>query len=268
MKKIIVDKKDFDIAQTLECGQVFSFKKVEKGYEVFSKDKYAYVYENEKSVIIETEDEEYFKNYFDLNKDYALLKTELSKFEMMREPLKFGAGIRILRQDLFETIISFIVSQNNNIKRITKILFSIREKYGKDMGSYHAFSTLEEFSKIKEEDFVKMGAGYRAKYLSKIVGELKRLDLEKLKSLPTENLRNELIKLTGIGPKVADCILLFGFSRYDVFPVDTWMAKMYGEYFEKETTDRVKISKKLVSIFGKLSGYAQQYLFYYKRSLG
>ena len=110
-----------------------------------------------------------------------------------------------------------------------------------------------------------MGAGYRANYLYKILRQIDNNIFERMKNLPTNELRNESIKLSGIGPKVADCILLFGFHRGDVFPVDTWIEKVYKTYFS-DISDRNKIRQNLIDEFGDLSGYAQQYLFYYQRS--
>ena len=263
--KIIVDKEDFNLVQTLECGQVFSYFKENENYVVQSADKIAIIEEKEDYYIINTSTPNYFVNYFDLNTSYKEIKNKLLKYPIMKKPISFGSGIRILKQDIFETIISFIVSANNNIKRITKILNKIRENFGKKIGKYYAFPTLEELKGANEEYFLKLGAGYRARYLEKVLNELEEFNIEESKTLPTEELRNKLISLSGVGPKVADCILLFAYSRHDVFPVDTWMAKMYNDFFEK-CDNRTLIRKKLVEYFGELSGYAQQYLFYYKRS--
>ena len=263
--RLIVEKEDFNLVQTLECGQVFSYFKENDNFVVQSADKVAIIEEKEDCYIINTSSPNYFINYFDLTTDYSIVKHKLSKFPVMKEPIKFGSGIRILKQDIFETIISFIVSANNNIKRITKILNKIRENFGKKIGNYYAFPTLNELKGATEEYFAKLGAGYRAKYLENVLKELEDFNIEESKNLPTEELRNKLISLSGVGPKVADCILLFGYSRLDVFPVDTWIEKMYNQFYEN-CSNRNVIRQKLVEEFGNLSGYAQQYLFYYKRS--
>ena len=165
-------------------------------------------------------------------------------------------------------IISFIISANNNIKRIQLIIENICKRFGNRINDYYAFPTLKELEKASEEDFKGCGAGYRAKYLYKVVRELQNFNINEIYRLESENAIEKLLTLSGVGPKVADCILLFGFNKQDCFPVDTWIKKVYNEYFAKEKTENVKqIRKKLVSIFGNLSGYAQQYLFYYKRSL-
>ena len=169
-----------------------------------------------------------------------------------------------MKQDPFETIISFIISSNNNIKRIQKILFAIREKFGNKIEDYYTFPTVEQLLLATEQDFKNLGAGYRSKYLEIVVKQLSKIDLNSLNSLSTEELNKELLKLMGVGQKVADCIMLFGFGRGDVFPVDTWIEKVYCAYFEEEH-DRVKIRRNLVNMFKQNSGYAQQYLFYSQR---
>ena len=184
---------------------------------------------------------------------------------ILKEPIEFGKGIRILKQNLFETLISFIVSANNNIKRIQLILNRLRKSLGRDMGEYYAFPTRDSMLKKDETFFKEIGAGYRANYLYKVVRQVDENKLEEYRELPTLQLRNKLIELSGIGPKVADCILLFGYGRKDVFPVDTWIAKMYNKYYEP-LENREVIRKNLTTQVGDLSGYAQQYLFYFMRS--
>ncbi len=264
-KKIIIEKTNFNLVQTLECGQVFSYYKENENYIVQSADKVALIQEMDDFYCINTEDTDYFINYFDFNTDYIKIKQELSQISLLNEAIKFGYGIKILKQDIFETIISFIISANNNIKRIKNILFKLRQNYGKKIGKFYAFPSMSELKNVSENDFVKLGAGYRAKYLVKVIKQLEFFDMEGSKTLSTEELRKNLIKLSGVGPKVADCILLFAYSRFDVFPVDTWIEKLYNQFYE-HCSNRDKIRNILVEKFGNLSGYAQQYLFFYKRS--
>ena len=259
----ISGKEDFNIEHILECGQVFSFVKNDN-YIVYSADKKADIFEDEKGFLIKTNDPKYFENYFDLKTNYGEIKNKLSKFEIMKKPLKFGYGIRILKQNLFETLISFIVSANNNIKRIKQILFKIRENYGTKVGDYFAFPTRQQLLKATVDDFAKMGAGYRAKYLFEVVRQIDENTLQHWQTLDTKSLKKNLVSLMGVGPKVASCILLFGFGRGDVFPVDTWMHQMYEKFYGKQS-DRQKIETDLIKRFENLSGYAQQYLFYSMR---
>lgn len=263
---VIKNKNDFNPQHLLECGQVFSYKKEDEKYIVFPQDKYAEIIEEKDSFKIITEDVEFFADYFDLDNDYSHIKENLSKFEVLKEPINFGYGIRILNQNLFETLISFIISANNNIKRITLILNNLRKKLGNFVkNDVFSFPSYEKLKNQSEEFFVEMGAGYRAKYLVNVLKQVTPRMLEEKRSLPTNELRDFLISLSGVGPKVADCILLFGYRRGDVFPVDTWISQVYNEYFGSEN-NREKIRKILTDKFGSLSGYAQQYLFYFERS--
>ena len=261
----ILDRSEFDAKHILECGQIFSYKQISGGYEVYSKDKKAAILERECGYDILTLDAKYFEKFFDLQTDYKEVKRKLSKFEILQKPIKFGQGIRILKQDLFETFISFIVSQNNNIKRIQLILNRMKEQIGTDMGGYYAFPTLEKMQSMPLSFYSEIGAGYRAKYLYEVVRQIDENTLEKMRDLEAKTLREKLISFSGIGPKVADCILLFGYGKKDVFPVDTWIAKMYKKYYHAEE-NREKIRNNLTEEFKELSGYAQQYLFYYQRS--
>lgn len=261
----IFGKEDFNPEHILECGQIFSYEKKTGNYFVYSQDKMAEIVENSDGFVIKTKDPRYFENFFDLKTDYTLIKNQLSKFEILKEPIKFGYGIRILKQNLFETLISFIVSANNNIKRIQLILNRVREKFGKDMGGYHAFPTQEELMKVSLETFSELGAGYRDKYLYKVLRQVDENKLQDWQVLSTEDLRKKLIELSGVGPKVADCVLLFGFGRGDVFPVDTWIHQMYNRYYDN-LENREKIRQKLTEQFGLYSGYAQQYLFFFMRA--
>lgn len=266
--KIIITKlQDFNITHILECGQVFRFKKISEGHYIsYSLDKKAEIITYNDRVEILTNDADYFINYFDLDTNYGKIKKDLSKFDLLKEPIKYGYGIRILKQNLFEMVISFIISANNNIKRIQGIIEKICAFCGENMGDYYAFPTLEQLTKCTAQDFKNFGAGYRAEYLYKVCRQLQNVDLEQIAKPPSNEARKMLCSLMGIGPKVADCILLFGLNRQDVFPVDTWIMKVYQDMFGGNLTNREKIANYLVDYFGSnISGYAQQYLFYYKR---
>ena len=265
-KIVINSKEDFCPQHILECGQIFSYVKDGENYIVYSKDKKAVIKQNQNGIEIYTKDIDYFVNFFDLNNNYSSIKKELIKrHSFLQKAIDFGSGIRILNQDIFETIISFIVSANNNIKRIQKILFAIREKYGSNMGDYYAFPSIKQLKRASIDDFRKLGAGYRAEYLYKAVRQLENEDFLTWSNLSTNELNKKLLSIMGVGQKVADCIMLFAFSRRDVFPVDTWIEKVYCSYFEQEN-NRIKIRQNLLATFKESSGYAQQYLFYSQRS--
>lgn len=260
----ILNKNDFNIEHILECGQIFSYEKKDN-YLVYSGDQMCEIIERKNGFEIITKNPKYFEKFFDLNTNYSIIKNKLNYFEIMKKPIKFGYGIRILKQNLFETLISFIVSANNNIKRIKSILFRLREKFGKQIDGYFAFPTRESLLNASVEDFVSLGAGYRAPYLFNVLRQVDEDTLMQWGSLDTQSLRRKLIELSGVGPKVADCILLFGYSRGDVFPVDTWIAQMYEKFYHHEENREV-IRKNLVNEFGELSGFAQQYLFFFMRA--
>lgn len=263
----IFSKEEFNPEHILECGQVFCFSKENKIYKVFPQDKYAEIEEKEDYFIIKTQNPDFFENYFDLKNNYQHIKENLSKFEILIEPIKFGYGIRILKQDIFETLISFIISANNNIKRIKLILNNIRHSLGEKIkDDIYSFPTYQKLLTCDENFFKEMGAGYRANYLYKVLRQISPTELQNFQNLTDEKLRTQLVSLSGVGPKVADCIMLFGFHRGEVFPVDTWIEKMYNTYYPP-LTNREKIRENLVKEFKTLSGYAQQYLFYYQRSV-
>lgn len=264
---IIENTKDFNIEHILECGQIFTYKKLNNlDYLVFSKDKMAHIFFDKNKYIIKTKNVDYFWNFFDLNTDYSKIKQKLKTNKFMENAINFGYGIRILKQDLLEVIIGFVISANNNITRIKNSMEKIRS-CGKNMGDYFAFPTLEELGEITYEKFRDFGCGYRVNYLVKLLGQLKEVDLNDTKTWDTVKLKKWLLSLCGVGQKVADCIMLFGYNRVDCFPVDTWIEKVYVDIFHCKKT-REKMSKDLVDYFGNLSGIAQQYLFYYKRTLG
>ena len=267
-KIVISDLKTFDIKSILDSGQMFRYRLENGEYVVQSCDKVAKIsYIDAKNVVLTSKNLNYFAKFFDFDTNYDIILTELSKFNFMAPALKYSCGVRILKQDALETLISFIISANNNIKRIKKSVNYICEHFGKKLedGNF-AFPTLEELSHITEKDFVLAGTGYRAPYLVKTVQKLcSGFDLKALEKMPTEQAKKELLTLPGVGPKVADCVLLFGLRHKKVFPVDTWIAKVYNDYFDKNEQNRQKMRSHLVETFGDLSGIAQQYLFYYKR---
>lgn len=266
--KIVLDKhEDFEISQILECGQIFRFKKLENGaYIVYFKDNYAKVFEHDDKVIIETNDTAKAIDFFDFDKDYSKIKRELSSFELLKEPIKFGHGIRILKGDPEEIIFSFIISANNNIKRIQKIIEKLVE-IGENKGGYNAFPKAQDILNASDEFMVSLHAGYRAPYLKKTAKMLLDVDLNEIAKLDTPELKKWLMTLSGVGPKVASCILLFGFNRFDTFPVDTWIEKVYLNHFFVGEKTRPEIEKYFIELFGeKNAGIVQQLCFFYERS--
>ncbi|MBO5927045.1 MAG: hypothetical protein J6Q38_05780 [Clostridia bacterium] len=273
MQTLKIESEFFCPKATLECGQVFRYKPYLKGYLVFSKDKCCYLYKEGAFTYVECDDATYFKNYFDLARDYKGVYEKVNSFKnsFLTDASNYGKGIRILRQDVVETCFSFIISQNNNILRIKNIIerlcASLGEKYYFKGEECYSFPKVEILACQSLDFYKSLGLGYRDAYVLKFAEKLNGgFNLNALNSLPTLELEKELIKIYGVGKKVADCILLFAFNRTDSFPVDTWIEKLYLENLNGKEKDRNKISKELTLKFGDLSGFIQQYVFYYKRS--
>ena len=261
----VYDKSQFNPKHILECGQVFRFGLDDDGnYYVISNAYKATILERDNCYEIISNNPDYFINYFDLNTDYNQIKQTLSSNKILKEMIPYGSGIRILNGDAHEMIFSYIISQNNNIKRIQKIIEKLCE-IGKQVDDYHAFPTIEELSSKPLEFYQSLGAGYRDKFLKQTADDLLNIDLEKIKTLSTNEIYKFLINLQGIGPKVASCILLFGFHKKDKFPVDTWIEQVYYRYFSSEKKTRPAIQEYFENEFKEYSGIAQQYLFYYER---
>lgn len=261
----IFDLSQFNIGQILESGQVFRFSGEKNNYKIIVKNVICHLkYENDRA-IISTSDIDFAKKFFDLDRDYAPIKRKLESFPLMRKAIEFGSGIRILNQPPLETIISFIVSANNNIPRIKGILTRLCEHLGEDFGDYRAFPTLEALASEDESFYKRIGAGYRASYITDTVRMLcEGFDLD-LYSVPTLEARKRLMTLKGVGGKVADCILLFAYHKEDVFPMDTWCKRIYRDFALPATKSCPNMAQTLTDMFGNLSGYAQQYLFFYYR---
>ncbi len=272
----------FELADIFDCGQCFRWNKEPDGsYTGVFAENVLNVSKEGNTVtfkgICNGNIEEICRNYFDLDRDYNDIRNKLSKIdENLKISVEYGKGIRILNQDLWETIISFIISANNNIPRIKGIIERLSKEYGKKITyegkDYYTFPTPESLSKATVQDFRNLGLGFRDIRLYETTNMIinKEVDLEKLKDMNTLEAREELLKLSGVGPKVADCILLFSnLKRFDVFPIDVWVRRVMNElYIKKE--DETKVTKKEIqkladSKFGDMQGLAQQYLFYWKR---
>lgn len=265
--EIIIDgKEDFNPKHILECGQIFRFEKnVVGNYVVYSKDYAAEIEDTKSGYIIKTDAVDYFENFFNLKVDYGMIKNEISKLSpIIEDAVNNASGLRILKGDLFEVLVSFIISANNNIKRIKLIINKICERLGEWKGEYFAFPTPEAFGGVDEEFFKSIGAGYRAPYLAEVKTAYNLLIKEDLDAMTDIELRKRLMEIKGVGPKVADCIMLFAFNRKRVFPVDVWMERVYYEYFGKKKFTRLQIAEYLKDMFHDNAGYVQQYLFYSK----
>ena len=272
----------FDMKHIFECGQCFRWNKQEDdSYIGVIKDRVIKVKkENDKFVFSSNESKDLdvvVRKYFDLDRDYEKIKNDLSNIdEHLKKSVEYGSGIRILIQDIWECIISFIISANNNIPRIKKIIENISKEYGKKIKfenkEYYLFPSPEELSKASIDDLRKLGLGFRDKRVYNTTKMIlkKEFDIDSLsKEKNTEVIREALLKLDGVGEKVADCILLFAFNKFDVFPVDVWVRRVMNELYihldDEEKVNKNEIRKLAKEKFLGIEGLAQQYLFYWKR---
>lgn len=280
-KEIKICVECFNLKYTLECGQCFRWNKI---YEDDKKITYIGIICNRVVCISQIQNilivsssnmeniEEVIKKYFDLDVDYKSIENEISKIDKnVENAVKNSSGIRILNQDFFEMVISYIISANNNIKRISKSVEEISNKYGKNImfegKEYHLFPTINELKYVTEEEYKKCGVGFRARYLKNTIKYMleNNIDYDYIKALDTERAKKELMKMQGIGPKVADCILLFSLKKREVFPIDVWVERVMSKIYFKELNG--KISKKEIlnyatKNFDKNCGIIQQHLFY------
>lgn len=281
-QKYIIDNiKSFNSVHIFECGQCFRWNKQEdESYIGIVRNNVIKVEQKENKVIFTGNCEENIKelceDYFALNEDYEKIKKDLSKIDdNLKTSIKFGEGIRILHQDLWETLISFIISANNNIPRIKGIIERISKKYGRkiifERKEYYTFPTPEELSKASVEDLRNLGLGFRDVRVYETTKKVytKEINLEELKNEENiEKIEEILLSLPGVGPKVADCIMLFALKKYQVFPIDVWVRRVMSElYFENKEQKPQKIKDFVKDYYGKQAGLAQQYLFYWRREL-
>lgn len=261
---------DFDIKQIAESGECFRWNKInDNHYSGIIGENYCEVLQDGKNVEFLGISEEDVKYYFDLDRDYSKIKEFYRADDVLNKAIGFGEGIRILNQDKFETLISFIISANNNIPRIRKSVEKIANRYGKEIADgKFAFPTPKELQVATEEELKETGVGFRAKYIVNTCQAINNgFDLEKVAKLPTKECKKELMKLMGVGPKVADCVMLFSMGKIDAFPVDVWIKRIMEKLYIKEEMSLSQIQKYSEEKFGEYAGIAQQYLFFYARSL-
>lgn len=275
---ILEEIENFDAKAIFTCGQAFRWYEESDGsFTTVHLGRVLNVLNEKDRVIFKgtnlKEFDEIWMDYFDLNTDYKEIRKALSNNEILPKAMEYGEGIRILNQNHFEMLISFIISANNMIPRIKKSIEVISMRYGKficedENRKYYSFPTVEELSRATVEDLREFAkVGFRDKRIFDTVNMIlnEKIDLDNFENLETDILREELLKFAGVGNKVADCIMLFSYKRGEVFPVDVWIKRVMEELFIKEETPVKKISKEADRIFGKYAGYAQQYLFYYGR---
>ena len=260
---VIPDVRDLDLEQTLDCGQSFRWEKQNDGsFSGVAFGKYVNISLDGTDMIIKNaapDDEKIWREYFDLELDYGKIRGDISKLHpVLEEAARYAPGIRILRQEPYEALCTFIISQNNNIKRIKGIVARLCESFGDEIDEgVYTFPTAERLAELTPDDLAPLRAGFRNRY---IIDSAKKVasgevDLELCKTADYEAARAELMKITGVGVKVADCTLLFGMHRVEAFPVDVWMKRAMEKLFPDMTAND----------FGEYAGIAQQYIFHYSR---
>lgn len=255
--------KDLDLEETLNCGQAFRWERNEdNSYSGVIDNKVFTVYLENKTLYVKgalKKDISLLKEYFDLDLDYSKIRRDLSKkHKVLKEASTYAPGIRILKQDPFEAMISFIISQNNNISRIKKIIKSLCENFGEEIkDGYYTFPGPQKLASLSEEDLSVIKAGFRNRYILDAAKKVstKEIDFNKLSKLSFGEAKEKLKEIKGVGDKVADCILLYGMHRLDAFPMDVWMKRAMNVLFDDMDP----------SYFGKYAGIAQQYIFHYSR---
>lgn len=274
-KIIVKDVRNFELAHVFECGQCFRWNKTKSGsYIGVALNKVIEVEKNQNDLVIyntnQKEFMDFWAEYFDLYRDYGEIKEILSKDELLKKAVEYGHGIRLLKQDPFELIVSFIISANNRIPMIKKAIDKICTKWGDEIifkdKVYYSFPSVEKLSNATLEEIEECGVGFRAKYIKDTVERIKNgVNLIDIVNLDDDNCHKELQNFSGIGPKVADCIMLFSMKKYSAFPVDVWVKRAMQHFYLAPDVSLKKIRDFGRDKFGVLSGFAQQYFFYYAR---
>ncbi len=275
MRQIRINVTDFHPDHTLDCGQCFRWnKEPDDSYTgIVSGRIVNLMYLPDQTPLTGTlvlnhadeSDREFWIDYFDLNTDYGFIKRSLSSADpIVAQAIAFGGGMRILRQEPWETLVSFILSANNNIPRIKKCVESLALHFGEEAGTYkgktyYNLPTPDVLASLSSEELDVCKLGYRAKYLISTANEIKYRGIETLEDC--------IHDLSGVGPKVANCILLFSLARLHRFPIDVWVRKVMHQLYGFDEKDTKAMTAFADRVFGPYAGIAQQYLFYYMRSL-
>lgn len=259
----IYGMESLDLPHTLDCGQAFRWSENENGrWCGIAYNKYLELEKSSDGTVIlyntaEDDFEKIWKDYFDLDRDYDKIIKIISQNDILKKAAEYSHGIRILNQEPWETLCSFIISQNNNIKRIKGIISRLCENFGEKNGDFYTFPTAEKLSQLSLDDLAVLRSGFRAKYILDAAKKVTsgEVALEALKNMPLDDARNELMKICGVGPKVADCALLFSHRHIEAFPKDVWIKRAMQVLFGGE----------LPEIAVPYAGIAQQFIFFYAR---
>ncbi len=255
----------YDLEKTFNCGQCFRWDNYEQGFRGFAGEYSCYIYKENNNIVVKSFTDigdyekfaKYIYHYLALDMDYANIKKKFSKDDTMKKAICFADGIHVLNQPFFETLITFIISQNNNIPRIKKIVDAMAKTYGSNVGEMYAFPKVEQLKDITIEEYNELRMGFRSKYVFDAVNKIISGEISEdiIKSMSYEDAKKYLMKIKGVGPKVADCVLLFSCEKYESFPKDVWINRALEQMFPEGTPDCIK----------GLEGIAQQYIFHYAR---
>jgi N-glycosylase/DNA lyase len=261
--------KDFNLEYTLECGQIFRINRENNWYYINARNKFFKISQVKNEIEFHGVDKEFIIHFFSLNENLSKILKEINKDKYIKKSIDKYRGLRIIKQDPWECLISFICSSASNIPRIKSKLKALSESFGKkvslDGACNYAFPTPGNINNYKE--ILNAKTGFRAKYIFEANNSVNIKNLNSLSTLPYKSAKNELKKINGVGDKVADCVLLFSLGFSQAFPVDTWIKKtMQLLYFDNTIVSNEKIREFGLEYFGTYAGYAQQYLFMFSRN--
>lgn len=260
---VLYNAENFDIALTLDCGQAFRWKQNENGvWSGVAYGKYLEIFQNgDEITFLNTSKDDFeniWKKYFDLDRNYSEIISSYTD-ESLKKACEAYPGIRILHQEPWEAVCSFIISANNNIPRIKGIVERLCENFGEKTGESYSFPSPEVLENLTAEDLAPIRSGFRAKYIIDAAKKFASGDVcaERIEKMTFDEAKAELLKIKGVGEKVAQCSLLYGFARMEAFPVDVWVKRIVSELYPDGLPECMKGSE----------GIAQQYLFHWRRNL-
>ena len=269
MKSIVAH--DFNLDHTLECGQFFRYHKHNGIYYVSHRARLFKIQQKGTKLFYQNCTKQFLTDFFRLDDDYKTITKSISKDAHIRNAIKSLYGLRIIRQDPWECLISYLCSSNANIPKIKMNLRLLAQEYGSkialDEFSSYTFPKPGELTNLKKLNRCKVG--FRAKYIEKVNNKIEYKTLKKMRNMDYLNAKEELIRLPGVGDKIADCVLLFSLDKLNAFPVDVWVQRVVQElYFKKKKVTKAQVREFGQSYFGEYAGYANQFLFYYRRMQG
>ena len=268
---------NLNMTQTFECGQCFRWNRTGKDtyigvvgnqvIEMYNMDGVHFL-----NLSKDVKSDDWFM-YFDEKRDYKKIISDLSKDEIMNKAINYASGIRILNQDEWETLISFIISSNNNIPRIKKIIEGFCRSFGNRISyknnEYYSFPSPKDLQGVTLDDLSEIRCGYRSKFVLDAIEKVNNgvIDLYNLKFLSTSEAREQLLKIKGVGSKVADCVLLFSMEKTECYPMDVWIKRVTEKFYLSKDSKEKEIKEFAYNYWGEYAGFAQQYLFHYARNI-